>query len=385
MPSACRHFASAILAELDLPVGSGAPRFPRYSLGMQRAWATGSEHDQGPMEWVAAINDETGVATHVRAALAAAVAPDATVAQCQAGLLAVECVTYLHGGDADLDPLVHAWLRDKHPPAEEALRATALEVLAQLRAGSALATHWRAEPAEGQTAWGVALDHLRDRVATARRKPDPRTDPRIVAFGTGFVAAGPHLRVALVTDECTDEPSVHVLVAPGLSIVVHYAEVDGLEPMAVPIEHARAWHRPAKEIAKLAAKRTRAVSDLRTHTIEHEGFEISLAFGNSSFTAGLLPYASLLFEGSAPHGVLVAAPNQGTVAYHRIVAAAWKAAAVELIRQVREIYESSAQQVSTQLWWWHKGKLVELPYQLVADAVLIEPVAAFVKHVKELG
>lgn len=352
---------------------------------MQRAWATGSEHDRGPMEWVAAISDETGVATHVREALAAAVAPGATVSQCQAGLLAIECVTYLHGGDADLDPLVHAWLRDKHPPAEEALRVTALEVLAQLRADSALATHWRAEPAEGQAAWGVALDHLRERVTTAQRKPDPRTDPRIVAFGKGFVAAEPHLRVALVADECTDEPSVHVLVAPGLSIVVHYADVAGLEPMAVPIEHARAWNRTAKELAKLAAKRTRAVSDLRTHTIEHEGFEISLAFGNSSFTAGLLPYANLLFEGGAPHGVLVAAPNQGTVAYHRIVAASWKSAAVELIRQVRDLHESSAQQVSTQLWWWHKGKLVELPYQLVADNVLIEPVAAFVKHVKVLG
>src|SRR5450631_1448538 len=107
---------------------------------MQRAWATGGEHDHGPMEWVAAISDESKVADHIRVALDAAIEPDATIAQCQAGVLAVECVTYLHGGDADLDPLVHVWMRDMHPTTDEALRANALEVLAKLGADSALAT-----------------------------------------------------------------------------------------------------------------------------------------------------------------------------------------------------------------------------------------------------
>jgi len=353
---------------------------------MQRAWATGAEHDRGPMEWVAEINAESKVADHIRSALDAAIAPDATIAQCQTGMLAVECVTYLHGGDADLDPLVHIWMRDLHPTTDEALRATALEVLAKLRADSALATHWRAEPAERQAEWDTSLDNLRDRLTTAKRKPDPRKDPRIVAFANSFLAAKAHLRVALVPYEITDEPSVHVLVAPGLSIVVHYAEVEGLEPLPVPIEHARAWNRTAKDLAKLAAKRTREVSGLRTHIIENDGFEINLAFGTNSFTAGLLPYASLLLaEGTAPHGMLVAAPNEGTVVYHRIADAKWNEAAVEIVGQVREIYTSSAQRISPQLWWWHKGKVIELPYTVIADNVIIQPVDAFVNHVKKLG
>jgi len=353
---------------------------------MQRAWATGAEHDRGPKEWVAAISDESKVADHIRLAFAAAIAPDATIAQCQAGMLAVECVTYLHGGDADLDPLVHIWMRDLNPAIDEALRATALEVLAKLRADSSLATHWRAQPAERQAAWGTSLDNLRDRLTTAKRKPDPREDPRIVAFANSFMAAKAHLRVALVAYEITDEPSVHVLVAPGLSVVVHYAEVEGLEPVAVPIEHARAWNRTAKDLAKLAAKRTLEVSGLRTHIVENEGFEINLAFGNSSFTAGLLPYADLLLaEGGAPHGMLVAAPNEGTVVYHRISDEKWNEAAVEIIGQVREIYTSSAQRISPQLWWWHKGKVIELPYTVIADNVIIQPVDAFVNHVKQLG
>src|SRR4051812_23254632 len=244
---------------------------------MQRAWATGAEHDRGPMDWVAAISDDAKVADHIRAALAAAIASDATIAQCQTGMLAVECVTYLHGGDADLDPLVHVWMRDRQPSTDEALRATALEVLAKLRADSALATHWRAEPAERQAEWTTCLDNLRDRLTAAKRKPDPREDPRIIAFGKSFLAAKAHLRVALVPYEITDEPSVHLLVAPGLSIVVHYAEVDELEPVAVPIDHARSWNRTAKELAKLAAKRTREVSDLCTHIVENDGFEINLA------------------------------------------------------------------------------------------------------------
>jgi len=36
---------------------------------MQRVWATGAEHDHGPIEWVAAINDESKVADHIRSAL----------------------------------------------------------------------------------------------------------------------------------------------------------------------------------------------------------------------------------------------------------------------------------------------------------------------------
>jgi len=353
---------------------------------MQRAWATGAEHDRGPMEWMAAITDDSQVADHVRLALDAAVAPDATIAQCQAGMLAVECVTYLHGGDADLDPFIHIWMRDRHPTIDEALRATALDVLAKLRTDSALASHWRTEPVELQAEWATALDNLRDRLTTAKRKPDPREDPRVIAFEKSFMAAKAHLRVALVPYELTDEPSVHLPVAPGLSIVVHYADIEGLEPVAVPIAHAQAWNRTAKDLAKLAAKRTREVSGLRTHTLESDGFEISLAFGNSSFTAGLLPYADLLLaEGGAPHGMLVAAPNEGTVVYHRILDGRWNEAAVEIVGQVREIYAKTAHRLSQQLWWWHKGALTELPYQLVADTVIIQPVDAFVKAVKALG
>ncbi|MCX5746140.1 MAG: hypothetical protein NT062_26985 [Proteobacteria bacterium] len=351
---------------------------------MQRAWATGAEHDVGPMEWVAMIGDGTEVAGHIRAALDAAIAPDATIAQCQAGVLAVECVTYLHGGDADLEPLVHAWMRELHPQPDEALRATALDVLAKLRASSALATHWRGEEAERQAAWDASLDGLRDRLTTAKRKPDPRTDPRIVAFGKSFKAAQDHLRVALVAYELTDEPSVHVRVAPGLSIVVHYADVDDLEPIAVPIEHARSWNRTASELAKLAAKRTREVSDVRTHILEHEGFEINLAFGNTSFTAGLLPYANLLLaEGGAPHGMLVAAPNAGTVVYHRILDGKWNEASVEIVEHVEELYASSAQKISPQLWWWHKGKVIELPYAVIGGNVIIKPIDAFVNYMKK--
>ncbi|MEP6859191.1 MAG: hypothetical protein ABJE66_01125 [Deltaproteobacteria bacterium] len=353
---------------------------------MQRAWATGAEHDRGPKEWLAAISDTTGVADHLRSALDAAITPDATVAQCQAGMLAIECVTYLHGGDADLDPLVHLWMRDRHPPTDEALRTTALEVLAKLRAGSALAAHWHTQPAERRTQWETALDHLRDRLTTAKRKPDPREDPRVVALANSFLAAKAHLRVALVPYEITDEPIVHVRIAPGLTIVVHYAELAELEPLAVPIEHARAWNRTPKDLAKLAAKRTREVSGLRTHTLENEGFEINLAFGTSSFTAGLLPYADLLLvEGGAPHGILVAAPNEGTVVYHRISDGKWNEAAVEIVGQVRELYTQSAQRISPQLWWWHKGKVIELPYTVIADHVMIQPVEAFVDHVKKLG
>jgi hypothetical protein len=353
---------------------------------MQRVWATGTEHDRGPLEWVAAISGESKVGDHIRGALDAAIGTDATIAQCQTGMLAIECVTYLHGGDADLDPVVHVWMRDSKPKLDEALRTTALEVLAKLGTSSPLAIHWRAEPTERQAEWSTGLENLRVRLSTAARKPDPSKDRRIVALGKSLTAAKPHLRVALVPYEISDEPIAHVLVAPGLSIVVHYADVDELEPVAVPIKHARAWKRSAKVIADLAAKRTREVSDLRTHILENEGFEINLAFGNSSFTAGLLPYADLLLaEAGTPHGMLVAAPNAGTVVYHRIVDAKWNEAAVEVVKQARELYAKSAQQISPQLWWWHDGKVVELPYAVVADAVMITPVDAFVSAVKRLG
>jgi hypothetical protein len=353
---------------------------------MQRAWATGAEHDQGPMEWVAAIGDDAKLEAHIRQALDVAITPDATIAQCQAGLLAVECVTYLQGGDADLDPHVHVWMRDLHPNSDEALRATALDVLARLRADSALATHWKSEPSERQAAWAASLDNLRERLTTAKRKPDPRTDPRIVAFARNFEAAKDHLRVALVAYEVTDEPVVHVKVAPGFSIIVHYAEVDELEPLAVPIEHARAWKRAPADLAKLAAKRTREVTDIRTHILENEGFEVGLSFGNTSFTAGLLPYANLLIkDGGVPHGMLVAAPNAGTVVFHRILDAKWNEAAVVLIEHIREMYEVSAARISPQLWWLHKGKLVDLPYVSVANHVVIEPVEEFVSYVAKLG
>ncbi len=345
---------------------------------MQRTWATGTEHDQGPMEWLAAIGEDTVVAAHLRAALAAAIAPDATIAQGEAGLLAIECVTYIHGGDADLHPLVHGWMRELRPSPDEGLRTTALEVLAKVRASSPLATYWRTDLPDLHAAWESALDNLAARLVRAQRPGDPRTDPRILAFASDLEAATEHLRLALVPYAITDEPIVHELVAPGLSVVVHYADVGELDPVPVPIAHARPG------LAALAAKRTREICGLKTHIIECAGFEISVAFGTSSFTAGLLPYANLL-EPDAPHGLLIAAPTAKAIVYHRIRDATWNEAAVEIVGQVRELFEKSGEQISPQLWWWHEGRVTELPYAVVADNVMIEPIAAFVSSIEKLG
>lgn len=354
---------------------------------MQRAWATGGEHDRGPLEWVEAIREDSNVVEHIRGALDAVIAPEATLEQCQAGMLAIECVTYLQGGDADLHPMVHQWILDRHPNADEKLREVALGVLAKLVDRSTLASHWSAEPEAKQTEWVACITNLRERLVTAKRKPDPRKDKRIVAFASNFNTAKKHLRVALVPYEIRDEPIVHVKIAPGLSVVIHYAEVGDLEPIAVPIEHARAWKKTEKAIAKLAAKQTHEVSGIRTHIVEHDGFEIDLAFGNSSFTAGLLAFANLLLleEKQTPYGMLVAAPNAGTVIFHRIADASWNPAAVEIVKQVTEIYEKSAQRLTPSLWWWHEGKVIELPYQVVAGNVMIQPIESFVECVKKLG
>lgn len=349
---------------------------------MQRTWATGAtENDLGPVEWVAAIKVDSNVTEHLRTALDASILPDATIAQCQAGMLAVECVAYLCGGDADLDPLVHVWIREVHPRSDEELRAFALDVLAKLREDSALATHWRAQ--ERRDEWFAGLDALRDRLANAKRKPDPLTDPRVIEIGKSFKLAEEALRVALVPYEIVDEPIAHLLVAPNLSVVLHYA-VEGHDPVQVPIAHLKNWNRKVKDVAKIAAQRTRKVSDIRTHILENTGFEIAISFGNSSFTAGLLPYANLLFEGAAQHGILCGAPNAGAVAYHKILDGKWNEAAVELVQQIRELYQNSAHRITQQLWWLQKGKLVELPYAMFGEQIAIQPVPEFVAAVGKL-
>lgn len=348
---------------------------------MQRVWATGTEADRGPMEWIGSIRQETIVADHIREAFAAANAAEASLEACLAGMLAVESATYVLGGDADLHPLLQQWMNDVNPRADETLREAGLALLAKLQNGSALATHFA-----GNAAWSEGVENLRRRLAAAKRKPDPAKDPRVIALADDFNVAKQHLRVALVPYDVADEPSVNLSVAPGLSVVVHYVGVGDLEPVPVPADHAKAWDKTPKAIAKLAAKQTRDVLDLRTHILENEGFEINVAFGDSSFTAGLLAYADLLLlnDFKAPHGMLIAAPNAGTVVYHRILDAKWNEASVEVIKQAREIFSSTGSQISPQLWWWHEGKVIELPYQIVLENYIIEPVEAFMAVVKPL-
>lgn len=347
---------------------------------MQRVWATGGEHDRGPMEWIGAIREETVVADYLRAALETATAAGATIEQCQTGMLAIECVTYIQGGDADAHPMLIQWMHERRPNADEKLRAKALDALAKLRADSTLATHWGSD-----AAWSESLDKLRDRLTNAKRKPDPSKDKRIAAFGKHLDDAKKYLRLALTPYAIVDEPIVHILVAPNLSAVAHYADVDDLEPVPVPIEHARNWKKTERAVAKLAAQQTREALDLRTHIVEHEGFEINVAFGSNAFTAGLLPFIDILAGNDTPYGVLVAAPNAGTLVYHRIVDARWNEAAVAVIKQVREIFETTAQQISPQLWWWNAGKVIELPYAVVAENYIIEPIEAFMTVVRPLG
>lgn len=347
---------------------------------MQRTWATGSDHDQQPLAWLSRLDDSSTLET-LRQALAVALADDATVGECQTGLLAVEAIAYLRGADADLHPHLHAWLHAKRPIVDDALRDLAMAVVARLRSDSQLANHWRVHLADRFERWQSALDGVAIRLRDARRAEDAAhpTLAEIEALGTSLEAALPHLRVALVTAQ-VDDPVATEVIGPGLTLVLHY-ELPGKEPVAVPRAHTQAWGKtPWRE----AAARTRAVAELRIHHIESEHHEVSVVFGSDTFTAGMAPFVDIFLDAPAPYGVLLGIPFAGGFVFHRIVDAHWRDAATDVMEHVDKLFESQ-EPISRELYWWRDGTLTIVPHQRVGEAILVMPSDELLAALAPLG
>lgn len=347
---------------------------------VQRTWATGSEHDQQPLAWLSRIGKETELA-HVHDALNAALAEDASIGECQTGLLAVECVAYLRGGDADLHPHAHAWLRTKRPTADDALRDLALAVIDKTRSASRLATWWHVELADKLDGWLAALDHVAARLRSATRVADAAspTSGELDALKADLDAALPHLRVALVP-KLIDEPIASMVVAPGLSLLLYYA-LPNSAPVPVPQSHVDAWGR---SVWKDAAARTRAVAELKIHIIESEHHEVSVVFGSDTFTAGMAPFVDIFLDAPAPHGVLLGIPFAGGFVFHRIVDNHWREAATDVIEHIERLFESE-EPISKKLYWWRDGSITEQDYHRIGDALIINGTPELLEAMSAVG
>jgi hypothetical protein len=75
---------------------------------MQRTWATGSAHDDKPLDWLFDLRYAKDLG-HLTEALQAAL-DNGSVGACQTALLAAECVGWLRGAPADLHDDARRWL-----------------------------------------------------------------------------------------------------------------------------------------------------------------------------------------------------------------------------------------------------------------------------------
>lgn len=317
---------------------------------MIRTWATGSAHDDKPLDWLFDLRYDKDVA-HIRDAIEAGL-DDASVGACQTALLACECVAFARGGPADLHDDATAWMKRAKPPADDELVAIAVKACERIASDSALLAWWKQVHDDQVDEWLESVAFLAERVQH-REEPAP-------AFDDAF----PHLQLTILPEE-PNEPIAMRQLAPGLTLVMFYARPDE-DPHPVPAAHVRAWDRP---VMAAVAKRMRAEAEFKIDS----KLGVTCVFGRNQFCCGLAAFVDLFFEGEAPHGVLVGMPFAGAVLFHKIVDKGWYDAAKVLIENIQHLHDSP-DPISTELFWWRgPADLVAQPYELGEETFTFAP------------
>jgi len=129
---------------------------------MVRTWATGSAHDDTPLDWLFDLRYGKDIG-HITAALHGAGA-GASVGACQTALLAAECVGWIRGAPADLHDDARRWVNEVPMEADQAVVDLTLRVIDRITSQSALRDWWEEFRPDLAAGWREAVAALRERV-----------------------------------------------------------------------------------------------------------------------------------------------------------------------------------------------------------------------------
>lgn len=132
---------------------------------MQRTWATGSAHDDKPLDWLFDLRYGKGIG-HITEALQSAL-DNGSVGACQAALLAAECVGWLRGAPADLHDDARRWLKETPMEADQGVVDLTTRAIDRITSQSALKAWWEEFLPDLAPAWLEGVAALRQRVLFA--------------------------------------------------------------------------------------------------------------------------------------------------------------------------------------------------------------------------
>jgi Domain of unknown function (DUF4259) len=348
---------------------------PEPDFPMLRTWATGSAHDDKPLDWLFDLRYGKGI-DHISAALQGAI-DDRSVGACQTALLAAECVACLRGAPADLHDDARRWVETTPMTADQDLLDLALRVVQQIHDGSQLRTWWeqRGSPAE----WLEAVAYLTSRIQGGQG-PD-RGQPDMETLAGDFEAARPYLKLRLAAGDEPDEPVPWRAIAPGLIGVLYY-DLPGSRVL-VPASHVQGWFKAGEELFEIALRNVKDGAELKVQQRTVEGLDLTAVFGRDMFSASLALWLGDFLETPAPRGALLVIPFNGGFVFHPITHKGWHRAVEYLLRNADHMIQGP-DPLSTDLYWWRDGLLELQPARLDGQAVIFQPSAGLLDAVADL-
>jgi len=131
---------------------------------MKRTWATGSAHDDKPLDWLFDLRHASDVSHITDVIDGIAANEDPAIGEWQTALLVSECVAFLRGAAADLHEDAHAWLQKVRPSVDDEFVEKTLEVVKQAKAGSSLQKWWLQVKPDEMAVWQRAVAYLGRRI-----------------------------------------------------------------------------------------------------------------------------------------------------------------------------------------------------------------------------
>lgn len=150
-------------------------------------------------------------------------------------------------------------------------------------------------------------------------------------------------------------------------------------------EQAEQWSKTFEDLFEAAVRNTKANNPVEISSFDFGEFKIWFAEADHFFVPNILFELDNRPDLIGEYGALVAVPHRHAALIYPINSIEIIQAVNGLIPTIHGMYREGPGSLSSSLLWYHRGKFIDLPYELDEQNLKFTPPAAFVELLNDLA
>ncbi len=150
-------------------------------------------------------------------------------------------------------------------------------------------------------------------------------------------------------------------------------------------EQAEKWSKTCEDLFETAVRNTKANNPVEISSFDFGEFEVMFAEADHFFVPNLLFELENRPDLVGEYGALVGVPHRHAALIYPINSIDIIKAVNGLIPTIQGMYREGPGSLSSSLLWYHRGKFIDLPYELDEQSLKFTPPASFVELLNDLA